>query len=85
MITRNFGARNYIRVPQSEGHGGGDKLMHDKIWRNVKEDPMHQSANVRDGAFAILTGIAARKSCDSGKPVKIGDLTSLKPLAQKKI
>lgn len=83
MITHNFGTRNYVRVPQSEGHGGGDKLMHDKIWRKVTEDPYHQSANVRDGAFAILTGIAARKSCDSGKPVKIADLTTLKPKAKK--
>ena len=83
MVTRNFGKRNYIRIPQSEGHGGGDKLMHDKIWRNVKEDPFKQSANIRDGAFAILTGIAARKSCDSGKPVKIASLTDLVPNAKK--
>ncbi len=85
MITRNFGKRSYIRVPQSEGHGGGDKLMHDKIWRKVKEDPFRQSANIRDGAFAILTGIAARNSCDSGKPVKIADLTTLRPMAKKMI
>ena len=83
MVTRNFGKRNYIRIPQSEGHGGGDKLMQDKIWRNVKEDPFKQSANIRDGAFAILTGVAARKSCDSGKPVKIADLTDLMPKAKK--
>jgi len=83
MITRNFGKRSYIRVPQSEGHGGGDQLMHDKIWRKVKEDPFKQSANIRDGAFAILTGVAARNSCDSGKPVKIADLTNLTPKAKK--
>jgi predicted dehydrogenase len=84
MVTRNFGSRSYIRIPQSEGHGGGDKLLHDKIWKKVQEDPMKQSANVRDGAFAILTGVAARKSCDTGKPVKIGDLTTLKPEGVKK-
>lgn len=83
MITRNFGRRNYIRIPHAPGHGGGDKLMHDKIWRKVKEDPFKQSAGVRDGAFSILTGVAARKSCDSGKPVKIADLTELKPQAKK--
>lgn len=79
MVTRNFGKRNYIRIPQAEGHGGGDKIMHDKIWRKIKDDPFKQSANIRDGAFAILTGIAARKSCDSGKPVKISSLTDLMP------
>ena len=83
MITRNFGTRNYVRIPQSEGHGGGDKLMHDKIWRKIKEDPYKQTANIRDGAFAILTGVAARKSCDIGKPVKIASLTDLIPKAEK--
>jgi len=83
MITRNFGTRNYIRIPQSEGHGGGDKLMHDKIWRKVVEDPFKQSANIRDGAFAILTGVAARKSCNLGKPIKITSLTDLIPQSKK--
>jgi predicted dehydrogenase len=83
MITRNFGKRNYIRIPQAPGHGGGDVLMHDKIWKKITEDPFQQAADVRDGAFSILTGVAARKSCDSGKPIKIGDLTTLKPRAIK--
>lgn len=83
MVTRNFGKRNYIRIPHAPGHGGGDDLMHDMIWKKKTEDPFHQSADVRDGAFSILTGVAARKSCDSGKPIKIGDLTSLKPRAVK--
>lgn len=83
MVTRNFGKRNYIRIPQAPGHGGGDKIMQDKIWKKIKDDPFKQSANVRDGAFAILTGVAARKSCDSGKPVKIASLTDLVPKAEK--
>lgn len=83
MITRNFGKRNYIRIAQGEGHGGGDKIMHDNIFKNVTEDPFKQSAGVRDGAFSILTGVAARKSCDSGKPVRIKDLTDLVPKAKK--
>lgn len=83
MVTRNFGNRNYIRIPQSEGHGGGDKLIHEKIWKKIKDDPYKQTANLRDGAFAILTGVAARKSCDSGKPIKLADLTDLKPQSKK--
>jgi predicted dehydrogenase len=83
MITRNFGKRSYVRVTQSEGHGGGDALMKDKIFKKTLEDPFRQTAGIRDGAMAILIGIAARKSIDSGKPVLIGDLTELKPLAKK--
>jgi predicted dehydrogenase len=83
MITHNFGKRDFVRVLKSEGHGGGDKLLHDHIFINNHEDPFRQSAGIRDGAFAILIGIAARKSCDSGEVIKIADLTDLKPLAKK--
>jgi predicted dehydrogenase len=83
MITHSFGKRDYVRVLKSEGHGGGDKLLHDHIFKSNQTDPFKQAAGIRDGAFAILIGIAARKSCDSGKPVKIADLTDLKPMAKK--
>lgn len=80
VLTRNFGTREFIRVPEgSSGHGGGDKLLKDKIFAGVTEDPLNQSANVRDGALSILIGIAARKSCETGNSIKIADLTSIKP------
>jgi len=80
VVTKNFSTREFIQVPQgTSGHGGGDKLLKDKIFAGVTEDPLHQSASVRDGALSILIGIAARKSCESGQPIKIGDLTSIKP------
>lgn len=80
MITHNFGTREFIQVPHgTSGHGGGDRLLKDKIFGGMTEDPLHQSASVRDGALSILVGIAARKSCETGLPVKIADLTSIKP------
>jgi hypothetical protein len=33
--------------------------------------------------MAVLVGIAARNSIDTGKPIKIADLTSLKPEKQR--
>jgi predicted dehydrogenase len=83
MITHNFGKRDYIRIAKGEGHGGGDKILHDHIFKSNQADPFKQAAGVRDGAFAILIGIAARKSCDSGKPIKIADLTDLVPRVKK--
>lgn len=80
IVTKNFGTREFIRVHAgSSGHGGGDKLLKDKIFGGVTEDPLHQAANVRDGALSVLVGVAARKSCESGQVVKIADLTSIKP------
>jgi hypothetical protein len=32
---------------------------------------------LRDGAMSVLVGIAARKSIESGKPVRIADLTDI--------
>jgi hypothetical protein len=79
-LNTNFGTRQFIRVPHTGGgHGGGDKLLKDKIFMGVKEDPLKQTAGVRDGALAVLIGIAARNSIETGKPVKIADLTSIKP------
>lgn len=80
MLTRNFGTREFIRVPHgTSGHGGGDRILKDRIFMGVTEDPLNQAAGVRDGALSILIGIAARNSCETGKAVRIGDLTSIKP------
>lgn len=82
MVMDNFKPEaELIKIPRGTGgHGGGDKRLHDKIFRNPDmADPLKHSAGSRDGAFSILVGIAARKSIETGKPVKIEDLTTLKP------
>jgi hypothetical protein len=68
------------------GHGGGDKRLHDQIFINPeKKDPFDRTAGIRDGAMSILIGIAARNSIESGKPVRIGELTNLEPRAERMI
>lgn len=82
QLTTNFGKREIIRIPNNEaGHGGGDFRLRKDIFNPDGTDPYRQSATSRDGAMAILVGIAARNSIDSKKPVRIADLTSLKPKA----
>ncbi|HCD88854.1 MAG TPA: 4,5-dihydroxyphthalate dehydrogenase, partial [Algoriphagus sp.] len=50
----------------------------DKLFKDpAMADPWRQSAGSRDGAMSILVGIAARNSIESGKPVKIADLTDI--------
>ncbi len=72
---------NTVIVPTEKGgHGGGDKRLHDKIFKTPdKKDPYDRSAGIRDGVMSVLIGIGARKSIESGKPIKIADLTDLKP------
>ena len=65
---------------QKGGHGGGDRLLHDQVFLTPgKKDPYDRTAGVRDGAMSILIGIAARKSIESGHPVRIAELTDLEP------
>lgn len=69
---------------QRGGHGGGDKLLHEQIFRTPdKKDPFDRAAGIRDGAMSILIGIAARKSIESGNPVRIAELTDLEPRARR--
>lgn len=74
-----------VLVPTEKGgHGGGDKRLHDKIFKTPNiEDPYARSAGIRDGVMSVLIGIAARKSIETGKPIKIEELTDLTPMAKR--
>jgi predicted dehydrogenase len=68
-----------VKLPKG-GHGGGDELLHQQIFMTPdKKDPFERPAGVRDGAMSILIGVAARKSIESGHPVRIAELTDLEP------
>jgi len=83
QITDNFGKAEFIKLPlHGADHGGADPLMKDRIFRDpAAPDPFHQAAGLRDGAMAVLIGVAARNSIDTGKPVNIADLSDLVPRA----
>src|SRR5690606_23999225 len=74
-----------VKVPvERGGHGGGDQRLHEKIFVNPEStDPFDRAAGLRDGAMSCLIGVAARKSVETGKPIRIADLTSLKPEAKR--
>lgn len=70
-----------IKVPmEKSGHGGSDSRLQDKIFKNPDiVDPYNRAAGLRDGVMSILIGIAARKSIESGDPIRIAELTNLEP------
>ncbi|RIJ50553.1 gfo/Idh/MocA family oxidoreductase [Maribellus luteus] len=74
-----------VYVPYSHaGHGGGDTRLHDQIFVHPEKDDVYKHmAGTRDGAMSVLIGIAARKSIESGKPVRIAGLTHLHPRAKR--
>jgi len=79
-ISESFKGYRQVKLPYiRHGHWGGDKIMADEIFRGIPPKKSYgQAANVRDGALAVLVGIAARKSIDEGRKVMISELTDLK-------
>jgi hypothetical protein len=74
-LTRNFGVREKVTIPAGEGaHGGGDQVLHNLVFLKP-EVPAHlRLPDSRAGAMSCLTGIAARKSVEEKRPVKIAEL-----------
>jgi hypothetical protein len=85
VVMDNFSKEHeIIKVPQyAGGHGGGDKRMQNRIFRNSKDNPYDILAGTRDGAMSLLIGVAARKSIEQKRPVLISELTDLVPLAKR--
>jgi predicted dehydrogenase len=74
-LIQNFGERREIVIPPAEGgHGGGDDVLRDLVFRGITLPEHMRLPGSRAGAMSCLTGIAARKSMDAGKPVRIADL-----------
>ena len=87
MPNRRYSNREeqIFNVEHGEGgHWGGDPIMNDQLFKDPdRHDPLGQQAGTRDGVMSILTGVAARKSVDSGKLIRISDLTDLTPSADR--
>lgn len=58
------------------GHGGADARMTGVLFGGY-DDPMKRTATARDGALALLTGLAANRSFETGEPVRIIDLLTV--------
>jgi predicted dehydrogenase len=78
-LIRNFGQREKVepRGSSAGGHGGGDTRLRDLIFRKADAPAHMRLPNSRAGAMSCLTGIAARKSIDEGRPIRIADLVKL--------
>jgi predicted dehydrogenase len=77
-VTKSFGTRVRVPVQVAEGgHGGGDDRLRDLIFRKVDAPPHMRLPDSRAGAMSCLTGIAARKSIDERRPIRIADLVKL--------
>jgi predicted dehydrogenase len=77
-VTRSFGLRKRIPVVNGEGgHGGGDDVMRDQIFKGASAPDHMKLPDSRAGAMSCLTGIAARKSIEEKRAVTISELVKL--------
>ncbi|TDC26852.1 Gfo/Idh/MocA family oxidoreductase [Streptomyces sp. 8K308] len=60
-------------VQGAGGHGGGDRLLLDDVFRGAGNDPLARQAGYRDGIRSVLTGVAANESARTGGPVLLAD------------
>jgi predicted dehydrogenase len=79
LTIRPFWAPPYpveLQPHNREGHGGGDARM-TSVLLGGQTDPLNRSATARDGALALLTGLAANQSLQSAERVTVADLLDL--------
>jgi predicted dehydrogenase len=77
-VTKNFGKSELIEMKVGlGGHFGADPKLKDMIFKPDVPDPLKQRAGSRAGAMSLLTGVAARKSIEQRKPVRIAELIKL--------
>ena len=70
-----------VAAPAAEGgHGGADPIMLEQIFApHPAADPYYRAASHIDGAAAILPGIAANLSIETGELIEVDELFKLPP------
>lgn len=77
MVYPHFRTPYEIEIEEGKGaHGGGDDIMLDEIFNGAKDDPYLRCADYVQGAYSILTGIAANKSMASGEIIDVSKLVT---------
>jgi predicted dehydrogenase len=77
-LTKSFGQREKIPIEKvTDGHAGGDARIRDLIFRHTDMPTYLRLPGSRAGALSCLTGIAARKSVEQKRPVKISELVTI--------
>ena len=60
-------------VEGAGGHGGGDGMLLDDVFRGPGDDPLHRQAGWADGVRSVLVGIAGNESLRTGQAVRLAD------------
>jgi len=77
-VFPHFGDPYSVPIREAKGgHGGGDSPLLDDIFaENPPEDPLKRAATYVEGAWSILTGVAANVSMATGDVVRADKLVT---------
>jgi predicted dehydrogenase len=74
-LQRHWEPAQDVKIEEGTGgHGGGDALLLNDIFRGSGDDWLERSADWLDGIRAIAVGMAGNESLRTGLPTKITDL-----------
>lgn len=81
LVRPHWAAPYEVEIPDEKrgGHGGGDERLLEDIFLGAGPDPLQRAADHREGAYSILTGIAANESMRRNAPVKTRELLAEYP------
>ena len=72
------GEKVHFSLPKATGgHGGGDERLRKMIFEGGIPDPLNHQAGSYSGAISVLIGIAANKSIEEDRAIRINDLVPL--------
>lgn len=75
VVYPMFDTPYVVPVEKGEGsHGGGDIVMLRDLLLDGQEDKFKRAAGIRDGGNAVLVGVGANHSMESGLPVQVQKL-----------
>ena len=70
VLQRHWQRAEEIAIPTGEGgHGGGDAMLLDDVFRGGGEDPLGRTAGYLDGVRSVIVGISGNASLREGRPV----------------
>ncbi|MBB3731450.1 Gfo/Idh/MocA family protein [Nonomuraea dietziae] len=73
-LHRHWQQPGEIPIEQGEGgHGGGDRLLLNDLFRGAGDDPLARQAGYVDGIRSVLVGAAANESIRSGRAVLLAE------------